>query len=199
MPDDSPMDWWYERGFTAEASRHFEAYASGQRVWLPLHDTYDTRVGAQGWSPHADPKYKIVLQQGTSLRLTTFHMHKALASIKRMGHAVITEGTMDAVALWCCGIHNVVATFGVTPGFSDLRAIVMRRYCSKILIFADNDAAGREAALEGANAFKQLDGDARILVLNQDTGCKDADDVHQKFGKPELRRLIMKQTEDWVT
>lgn len=124
--------------------RRFDRFRS--RLMFGIRDPRGRLLGFGGRSMDGtDPKYlnspaSPIFDKSTSL----FGVYEARESIRKSQQVLVVEGYMDAVALACNGLPNVVATMGTacTPGH-------IERLCalSPEVVFAfDGDKAGRAAA-----------------------------------------------------
>jgi DNA primase len=72
-------------------------------------------------------------------------------AIRRQEKALVVEGYMDAVSLAAHGLDHVVAPLGtaLTPE----QAKLLARYCTRVLLLFDSDAAGLKASFRAADVL----------------------------------------------
>jgi len=72
-------------------------------------------------------------------------------AIRRQEKALVVEGYMDVVALAASGFEHVVAPLGtaLTPE----QAKLLSRYCTRVLLLFDSDAAGLKASFRAADVL----------------------------------------------
>jgi len=91
-----------------------------------------------------------------------------LVSKKHTDHVVITEGSLDAVAVWQAGFP-AVAQYG--SSITEQQVILLRRLgITKVTLFFDNDKAGREATMTAVSLMRDF---LVYIVQYQDGDGKD--------------------------
>ena len=155
---------FYERGSLI--------YVKYRRPWKPTPD--ELRVRGKEWQV---PDTKPILFN--------------LDNIDPFQPVYLTEGMVDAMALYEAGIHNVVSV----PGGSDNQHWI--EHCwdqlekvQEFVLFGDNDPPGREMV---SRVSKRL-GEYRCKVINEypeipgsnGAYCKDADEILVRLGEFEL-------------
>ena len=184
---------WQARGLSDSAFQYFEAKADGGRIWLPLHNPYGDKIGNQAWDPRPNPqkKYQIYLDDGHSLNLSPFNLHRAKQHMTELGFGLIVEGTLDCVACWDVGLPNTVSTFG-TQGMSLEKATIVLRYAPQIIIFPDMDQVGLQAADQLQARLSSLGASVTVIKYDIDTiKAKDPDKLRQEYGPDALYNLVM--------
>jgi twinkle protein len=114
-----------------------------------------------------------------------------LDSLKDETTAIIVEGEIDCLSLHEAGIYNVVSVpNGAGTGQLQLKYL---DNCwqdfddkDKIILFVDNDEPGRALQDELARRL----GKDRCYKVQYPDGCKDANDVLLKHGRPMLQSII---------
>ena len=96
---------------------------------------------------------------------------------KTMSDIIITEGYMDAIALYQAGFSNIVASLGTS--FTAGHAKQLSRLGSGVILVFDNDEAGVSAANRAIEQLKQSGLNIKILTLKN---AKDPDEYIRKFG-----------------
>lgn len=144
----SKLDYMIERGFTIETLRYFEIGYSQKknRITIPVRDVNYKVVGIIGRALNPDAFAKYEYSKGFPRRLHLFNLQNA----KHFNTAIVTEGSLDAIKVHQAGYHNVVATLGAQ--LSSDQATLLNKYFDELIIFADNDEAGKglkNAIMEG--------------------------------------------------
>ena len=77
-------------------------------------------------------------------RQTLYGLSHALPYLRRERQVMLVEGYMDVLALAQAGFPSAVATCGtsITPEHVEL----LRRFCDRVIVLMDSDAAGQKAA-----------------------------------------------------
>lgn len=119
-----------------------------------------------------------------------------LNSIEGESECVITEGEMDCLTLYECGILNSVSVpNGASKGNQKLEYLDnCWQYFedkTKIILAVDNDEAGLSLRDELARRL----GKEKCFTVNYPEGCKDANEVLLKYGKEEVINLIKQAKE----
>lgn len=114
-----------------------------------------------------------------------------LDSIKDETAAIIVEGEIDCLSLHESGIYNVVSV----PNGAGIGQLQLKYLDScwqdfedktRIILFTDNDAPG--IALQ--NELARRLGKDRCYKVQYPEGCKDANEILLKHGKPMLQSII---------
>jgi twinkle protein len=105
--------------------------------------------------------------------------------------AIIVEGEIDCLSLFEAGIYNVVSVpNGAGTGSQQLKYLDnCWQYFedkTKIILFTDNDDPGKSLKDEISRRL----GRDRCFMVQYPEGCKDANDVLLKYGKPALHEMI---------
>lgn len=142
-PDDiEKVRYLINRGFTIDTLRYFEVGYSYKRnrVVIPVRDLSYNVVGFIGRALDPDSITRYVYSLGFPRKYNLFNMQ----NVKGYHKVIITEGSLDAISVHQAGFPNVIATLGskLSPEQADL----LNKYFDDIVIFADNDDAGRELA-----------------------------------------------------
>jgi len=102
---------------------------------------------------------------------TLYGLHLAKKPIIDSRVAVIVEGYTDVIACHQAQQRNVVATLGTS--LTREHVTELRRYCDKVVVIFDADAAGQKAADRAVEIF--LTGDVDVAVANLPGGKDPAD------------------------
>jgi DNA primase len=117
------------------------------RVMIPIHDERGRVVafGGRTLDPEGQPKYlnspeTPLFHKGTML----FNVHRAREAAHKSGTIIVTEGYLDAIAVFQAGIRNVVAALGTA--FTEDHIAKLWRFAPEPVICFDGDKAGVSAA-----------------------------------------------------
>lgn len=118
-------------------------------------------------------------------------------SLKDESTAIIVEGEIDCLSMYEAGFYNVVSVpNGAGTGSQQLKYLDnCWQYFEdkeKIILFTDNDDPGKLLKEELARRL----GKDRCQFVTYPDGCKDANDVLLKHGKPMLQSII-EQAKNW--
>lgn len=171
--NDDMLDGWrmcpsslVAAGFTQTTLRHFEVGvdSSSARITFPLRNLYGELVGVSGrtYVEGTEPRYKIysnrdLAQFGVPNDYSTkeikgamlWHAHLIFPiAFRERSPIIITEGFKAAMWCWQSGFHNVVALIGAH--LTKLQAELLARTASDVILFLDNNPAGRKGTHEAA-------------------------------------------------
>ena len=110
-------------------------------------------------------------------------------NIKGEKECVITEGEMDALSFFECGVHNVISVpNGANANLEYLDDFIDEYFEDKdtIYIASDTDTKGVLLRDELIRRF----GAERCRVLDYGEGCKDANEHLMRYGKESLLEVI---------
>jgi len=94
---------------------------------------------------------------------TLYGLHLAKKAIIDAKTAVIVEGYTDVVACHQHGKRNVVAALGTA--FTPEHAAKLRRFCEKVVLVFDGDAAGHKAADRAVDVLLTGEIDVAVVIL----------------------------------
>jgi DNA primase len=106
-------------------------------------------------------------------------------AIRREEGALVVEGYMDAVSLAANGIENVVAPLGTS--MTEDQATLLTRYCTRVYLFFDSDAAGLRATFRAGDIL--LAAGLHPAVVTLPPG-EDPDTIVQKEGPDGVREYL---------
>jgi DNA primase len=106
-------------------------------------------------------------------------------SIRKEERALVVEGYMDVVSLAARGFENVVAPLGTA--LTREQARLLSRYCSRVLLLFDSDAAGLKATFRAGDVLLEEKLHPAVVTLPQG---EDPDTVVRKEGPDALRRYM---------
>ena len=136
------------------------------RLIFPISDALGRPIafGGRKLREEDDPKYLNTPESDVFHKQRTLYgLHLAKQSIMESRTAVLVEGYTDVVACHQAGATNVIAALGtaLTPG----HAGVLRRFCDKVVLVMDGDAAGQSAADRAIETFLTADLDVALAAL----------------------------------
>lgn len=133
------LQYLVERGFLKSTLQSFEVGYSNskQRIVIPVRDEAFRLVGLIGRAtdPNKQPKY--LYSDNMPKRGILFNLCHA----KTYKDVIIVEGSVDCMSVYQAGFPNVVAALG--SSFSENQADLVNRHFVDVIIFADDDEAGR--------------------------------------------------------
>lgn len=136
---ENKLQYLIDRGYTPPTLKAFEVgFATNKkRIVIPIRDESFKMVGLVGraTSSNQQPKYLY------SKNLPKKHILFNLCHAKTYNSVIIVEGTLDALSVHQAGFPNVVASLG--SGFSNEQADLVNRFFADVIIFGDNDDAGK--------------------------------------------------------
>ncbi len=136
------------------------------RLIFPICDSIGRVIafGGRKLREEDEPKYlnspETVLFNKSS---TLFGLHLAKKSIGDSKTALIVEGYTDVIACHQAGVRNVVATLGTA--LTAQHVSELRRYCEKVVLVYDGDAAGIKATDRAIEIFLTGDLDVALAIL----------------------------------
>jgi DNA primase len=159
------------------------------RLIFPIADISGDIVGfgaraLQGESPkYLNSPETAIYHKGKVL----YGLERARQHMSSLGEAVVVEGYTDVMALQKAGAENAVATCGTALGEDHLA--VIKRFCDRVILAFDADAAGAVATRRAFGIHAQLG--LEVLVAPMPAG-KDPADV-ALAGGPEAVRPLLEQ------
>lgn len=158
------------------------------RITFPIVNLSGKTVGfgARALADEDQPKYlnspETQLYQKSRI---LYGLVVAREAIRRENRAIIVEGYMDWLTMVEAGIDNVVAVSGTA--LTDIQAKLLARFCERVTMMFDADAAGQRAALRGIDiAFNAALG-VDIAVLPKG---EDPDSYIRNHGVDSMRRIL---------
>lgn len=137
--DINKLKYMLDRGFNPSTLRQFEVGFSSKknRIVIPVRNESFKLVGVIGRAISEDKKPKYLYSDNLPKKGILFNLCHA----KTYRQVIIVEGSLDAIKVHQAGYANVVASLG--SGFSEQQAELINRYFLDVIIFGDNDDAGR--------------------------------------------------------
>jgi DNA primase len=132
--DISNLTYLVERGFTEKTIRDFEAGWDGEAICMPVRDEQGRLLGLTRRIVSGNgPKYK---DNDLPKSRTLFNIDKVIDSRE----VVVVEGPFDAMKVHQAGFPVVATMMG---GLSERQKRLLLKHFDTIVIFTDNDEAGR--------------------------------------------------------
>lgn len=158
------------------------------RITFPIVNLSGKTVGfgARALAEEDQPKYlnspETQLYQKSRI---LYGLVVAREAIRKENRAIIVEGYMDWLTMVEAGIDNVVAVSGTA--LTDTQAKLLARFCERVTMMFDADAAGQRAALRGIDiAFNAALGvDVAVLPKGE-----DPDSFIRNHGVDAMRRIL---------
>lgn len=134
------LTYMRDRGFSLDTLRHFGVGRIGNYITVPVWDEKKNLVGISKRSiVSTKRKY---LDAGLPKRHVLFNLNNAVDPINTMGECIVVEGPFDAMKVHQSGFPNVVAT--LSGDLTETQGDLLRRHFRSVIIFTDNDDAGRK-------------------------------------------------------
>src|ERR1700680_429592 len=92
-----------------------------------------------------------------------YHLDRAKEALRRADFAVLVEGYMDAIAVACAGIRNVVASCGTSLAEPQIK--LLARFTKRVIVNYDPDTAGQLATERSISLLLENDFEVRVLAL----------------------------------
>src|SRR5216684_1487951 len=121
-----------------------------------------------------------------------YHLDRAKEALRRSDFAVLVEGYMDAIAVACAGISNVVASCGTSLAEPQIK--LLGRFTKRVIVNYDPDAAGQAATERSIAILLEQDFEVRVLAL---PGKADPDKFIREQG-PDAYVRVLKESPPYV-
>ncbi len=157
------------------------------RVMFPIRDVSGRTVAFGGRClDGSEPKY--INSPETPAYVKGSHLYgldKAREAIRREGFAVVVEGYLDLAALLQAGFAHGVASLGTA--FTPEQARLLARYCERVVVSYDGDAAGQSATVRTLDLLLEKGFEVRVAEL---PAGLDPDDFIKKEGAEAYARRL---------
>ena len=114
-----------------------------------------------------------------------YHLDRAKEALRQRDFAVLVEGYMDAIAVACAGISNVVASCGTS--LTEPQVKLLNRFTRRIIVNYDPDTAGQAATERSLTFLLEQGAEVRVLTL---PGGKDPDSFIRAEGAAAYTKLL---------
>ncbi|MCX6640352.1 MAG: DNA primase [bacterium] len=119
-----------------------------------------------------------------------YGLHLAVDQIKRRGECLIVEGYTDLIRLHEGGFAHAVATSGTA--LTREQASLLRRFCNKVVLVYDGDAAGSHASLRGGDVLVSAGLNVKVVGLPPE---HDPDSFIKENGPGAFAELVENATD----
>ena len=168
-----------------ETTESFDRFRG--RIMIPILNPAGRTIAFGGrLLTEGEPKYlntpeTVLFHKGEVL----FGLDKSRGAIRRDSRAVVVEGYMDLISLYCNGVRPVVAPMGtaLTPA----QALLLGRYAKEVFLLYDADKAGLRATFRGGDELLSAGLTVRVVTLPEGT---DPDDFIRAEGRQAFEQLI---------
>ncbi len=160
------------------------------RVMFPIRNVKGECIGFGGRVlGNEKPKYlnspeTPVFHKGSEL----YGLYEARRAIREAGHALVTEGYMDVVALAQLGFENAVATLGTACTNEHIAKLL--RFTDSVVFSFDGDRAGRAAARKALDASLSFATDTRSVKFLFLPSEHDPDSFVRAHGSSAFARHV---------
>ncbi|MBN1694638.1 DNA primase [candidate division WOR-3 bacterium] len=164
------------------------------RLLFPLFSTSGRVIGFGGRRlSKKGPKYlnspdTPIHKKGKNL----YSLHHAKEEIRKTEKVLLVEGYFDFLSLYQSGIKNAVACLGTS--LTTDQAELISRYAKEVVLFFDEDNAGKIATLR---SLGMLLGEGINVKIGKGGEAKDPDEIIVKEGKQVFEQLI-KESDDFM-
>lgn len=118
---------------------------------------------------------------------------QAKKTIAKEDRVYMVEGQADVIAMYQCGIQNVVANSGTALSTHQIH--ILHRFTSNITLIYDGDAAGIHAALRGTDMLLSEGMNLKVLLLPDG---KDPDEFARSHTASDFRNYIEDNQVDFI-
>lgn len=174
-------------GLISKSKRGYGYYDKFRdRIMFPIFDTRNRIIGFGGRViDDSMPKYinspdTLVFTKGNNL----YGLNLANKYSKRE-RVVLVEGYTDVISLFNNGVRYAVASLGTA--FTKNQAKLLRRYGNNVYICYDSDEAGLKAAYKAMNIFREVNINAKVILLPKG---QDPDEYINNNGKAKFEELL---------
>ncbi len=134
------------------------------RIIFAITDENNNIIGFSGRNIDKSTKIKyintktnLIFSKGQKL----YNVYNALLEIRKKQCIYIVEGYFDVISLYNKGIYNVLATMGTSLTTEQIN--ILKKICTKIILFFDGDNAGTEANIKNSNMLLVNGFDVKIV------------------------------------
>jgi DNA primase len=124
-----------------------------------------------------------------------YSLHHTKEEIRKTEKVMLVEGYFDFLSLYQAGIKNAVACLGTS--LTTDQAELISRYAKEVILFFDEDNAGKTATLR---SLGMLLGEGINVKIGEGGKAKDPDEIIVKEGKQVFEKLIKESNDfmDWM-
>lgn len=118
---------------------------------------------------------------------------QAKKAIAKEDRVYMVEGQADVIAMYQCGLQNVVANSGTALSVHQIHTL--HRFTSNITLIYDGDAAGIHAALRGTDMLLSEGMNLKVLLL---PGGQDPDEFARSHTAADFKKFIEDNQTDFI-
>lgn len=159
------------------------------RLLFPIRTWQGNCVAFSGRDLNKDSKVKYINSPETSIyskRNVLYGFYEGLSEIRKKEEIVLCEGNFDVISLHQAGICNACAPLGTA--FTQEQVSLIKRYCNKVKLLFDSDAAGQNATKKAI--FLCQKNNLECFVVKPFKNAKDASQVLEEQGVEILKRSL---------
>lgn len=167
------------------------------RVIFPIHNISGkvTSFGARIVEKNSDqPKY--INSPETSVfhkRSSLYGIFQAKSEIKKNDCCYLVEGYTDVIAVYDCGIKNVIASMGTSLTLEQIN--IIQRYTKNITIIFDGDTAGIKASLRNIDIMLTHGMYVKVVPLPE---TEDPHSLATRLESSAFKDFLKKNEEDFL-
>lgn len=167
------------------------------RVIFPIHNLAGkvTAFGARILDKKSDqPKY--INSPETNFyqkRNSLYGIFQAKSEMKKCDSCYLVEGYTDVLALYDCGIKNVIGSMGTALTIDQIG--IIKRYTNNITILFDGDLAGIKASLRGIDLLLEHDMHVKVVPLVDN---EDPHSLATKMKSASFRNYLLSHEQDFL-
>ncbi|MCH3916218.1 MAG: DNA primase [Spirochaetia bacterium] len=166
-------------------SKNYFPYSIFQdRLMFPIRTWDNKTIAFSGRQLNGESKAKYINSPETAIfskKHNLFGIHEALQTLRDKKEALLCEGNFDVMALHQAGVTQAMAPLGTA--FTQEQGKLLSRYCSKVSLLFDNDAAGASATKKAVVLLQQLGLECQVIDMQ---GGKDPSEVLNSHGAEAL-------------
>lgn len=135
------------------------------RLMFPIRDERGELV-AFGGRVIGDGHPKYINSSDTPLYRKSrvlYGFHQARDQVAKASEAVLVEGYLDVIACHRAGVGTAVASLGTA--LSEDHAKLLKRWCKRVTVLYDADAAGEKAALRANEMLEAVGVEVRVALM----------------------------------
>ena len=172
-----------------ESGGHFDFFRN--RITFPIWNVSGRVIGAGARVLPGDSNpAKYVNSPQSALydkSAALYGLFQARDEIRRKEAVLVVEGYADVIGLYQAGVRNVVAASGTSLTHEQVHRL--KRYCSRMFLVFDADAAGANAAIRGIDIALRENMDVSIVTLPEG---EDPDSLVLKQGLAVFEQRLTK-------
>lgn len=129
-----------------------------RRVVFPIYDEYDRLINFVGRAVDegVEPKYRIY--EEVDRRTFMYGLHLLPENVD---YVIVYEGLLESVYSHQLGYHNCVSLLGAM--ISKKQVEILLRYTDTIVLFLDNDTAGKAIVRKAIKYVQELGGQVKVV------------------------------------